>query len=164
MLKALAQGDIERIKKRYASPDIEWVDTDKPEPGSLEMVVLDHLLQLSTPDRVHEVIDAYSGLLVEGGELVVIVPSLEWACNQYVQHDDPPLAAFVSLYGTPGLGHRSGFTLMQLRALLESHPDLRVTLATGEWYVSDISGKLADVMQNTVHARKLRLDPGDAIA
>lgn len=154
MPTALAQGDVERAKARYADhKDIEWID-ERPEPGTLDLLVLDHVLQGLFFNQVGTVLDMYAQLLKPGGQLVVIVPSLEWACGEYVRQDDPGIAAFVSLYGTPEEPNRCGFNLLHLRSVIGQHPALDVAQANAEWYVAQVQGKQVRVLQNVVIAAK----------
>ena len=82
-------------------------------------------------------VKAWVEALKPGGELTVMCPSLEWAAVQVLSRERNP-ALIVHLFGTqdkPDHFHASGYTMMDLRALL-SMAGIAVThAATGEYMI-----------------------------
>lgn len=114
-----------------------------------DVVFLDHWL--NTLDR-EDVVDFLIGLkqyLKEDGEVVVTVPSLEWATQKVFTEKDAGLLPYVAMYGTKLEPAKSGFTIMWLRIAF-SHAGYIVRAA----YQEQINVRLIQenelMIQNTV--------------
>jgi predicted SAM-dependent methyltransferase len=133
-----------------------------PSSSSYDIVVLDHILQQGRSRQVQKIIALYRDALIEGGEMIVIVPSLEWATTQYAVHDAPPTMAYLSIYGTDDQPHLCGMTIATIRLIL-METGFRVTAATTESYIAILEGEKVEAMQNVVTGRKVTPDPATAI-
>lgn len=153
-VKVLALGDVNRIRTRYEAPGIEIIEEFPPADNAYDMVIMDHVLQLATREQVPPLIKRFNKALKVGGDMIIIVPSLEWAATQIATMDDPPAAAYVSIFGTDREQNLSGMTLHWLRFLAEKN-GLHVKHAMGEWYVARIGGNEVKMMQNMVIGTKL---------
>lgn len=94
--------------------------------------------------------------LVPGGELRVVVPSLEWGARQ-VLADMPSGAVLPHIFGSQtgnGEFHLSGFTMRRLRVLME-RCGLRVEHANTGQYTIEIDGKAVQADQHYVMGRKV---------
>jgi hypothetical protein len=165
--KAYVEGDIQTAKQQYGAPGIEWCDDYPPAPGKYDLVILYHQLQLVDQQKVAPALRRYVDCLREDGEIVIVVPSLEWAANQIATKDDTPTLAYISVYGLPNEPARCGFTLLQLRNLMGHFPDLQLVLATDEAYVVTLGQgeqKVSELAhQNVIRCRKRRQDAGNAV-
>ena len=152
--RAYAEGDVSLAKERYSDYDIVWEDTFPPE-GKFDMIVLYHLMQQVPQSKVRGMLAKYAGMLNEGGELIVVVPSLDWATTVLATTDEPPVMAFFSIYGPPNEQALCGFTLLMLRKLVESMDGLRVVYARDEVYNVTIGEVTEQAHQNAICARRV---------
>jgi hypothetical protein len=86
-----------------------------------DIVFANNVLQRFSYMAALNVLKGWEECLADGGELHVIVPSLEWACRE-VLHERPSPACMISLFGGQGGDgsvHMSGFTMRLLRADFE---------------------------------------------
>jgi hypothetical protein len=89
--------------------------------GTFDVVFSNNVLQRFSYMTILNVLKGWEECLVDGGELHVVVPSLEWACRE-VLHERPSPACMISLFGGQGGDgsvHMSGFTMRLLRADFE---------------------------------------------
>lgn len=156
-VKVLALGDVNRIRARYEAPGMEIIEEIPPADDAYDMVIMDHVLQLASREQVPPLIKRFKKALKVGGDMIIIVPSLEWAAAQIAAMDDPPAAAYVSIFGTDREQNLSGMTLHWLRYLTESN-GMHVKQAMGEWYVARIGDSEVKVMQNMIIGTKLPED------
>lgn len=153
-IKVLALGDLERIQSRFGGPGVEIVEENPPSDNTYDLVVMDHVLQLASRMQVAQLIKIYKMALKIGGDLVIFVPSLEWAASLIATNDDPPATAYFSIYGGDNEPHLSGMTLLWLRALAQQ-AGMHVKQATGEWYLARIGEDEEKVMQNVLIATRV---------
>lgn len=96
-------------------------------------------LQLVPYRDIMRTVKAWVEVLNTGGELTLMVPSLEWAAVQVLSKERSP-ALIVHLFGLqdkPGRFHASAFTMMDLRSVC-SKAGIAVThAATGEYHIND---------------------------
>jgi SAM-dependent methyltransferase len=165
MLKVLVQGDTERARKRYAAEGWDFFDQAPPfEDESYDIIVLDHLLPQARRRQVGDILRLYRRALKPGGQIIIIVPSLEWACTKIATVDDPSIMTFMSIYGDDENPFLCGFTLLWLR-LEVARSGFQVVAASGEWYMATVAGKEEEVMQDVVTGIKIPdPDPAEAIA
>jgi len=93
-------------------------------------------LQQVSHREVVKTIQGWMDCLKKGGELTIMVPSLEWAAVQVFSHDRSPVLMH-HLFGPqdkPGKFHASAFTMLELRSLC-SIVDLAVTHASTNEYM-----------------------------
>lgn len=160
---AIAEGDIELAKERY-SGGVEWSDDNPPIVGKYDLVVLCNWLQQAEQPQVLKLLRYYASLAKDGGQLVVIVPSLDWAANEVAFNDNPSVATFIAIYGTPSEPHRCGFTMNWLRIVLAQTPGLVLEYANTETVIIHKSdGKQDMARQNVIVCTKVAVDAGEAI-
>lgn len=162
--KGLVHGDVGRATARYSRPNLEWCDDWPPVNDTYDLVVLDHFLQTATRSEVGKLVGYYRDLLKIGGELIIVVPSLEWAAGMIMTEDNPPAMAYMSIYGDDKETFKCGLTLSWLRLLVEATQGLHLESAVGEWYLADVNGKQEKVMQNVVICQRRAVDVAEAIA
>lgn len=113
-MKALVLGDKSQANIFFREQDVEYVNE-----GPFDAILLASHLQVVQRQNVATVIKALYEELVDGGRIIVTVPSLEWACRQVCTQNDIPIAAYISLYGLEKEPYLSGFTILWLRRALE---------------------------------------------
>ena len=90
-------------------------EDNPPKDNAYDVIMLDHLINQAKRGQVGEILRFFMGKLVDGGQMVITVPSLEWACKQIAAKDDAPVMAYLSVYGTDEEPHLCGLTLNWLR-------------------------------------------------
>jgi predicted SAM-dependent methyltransferase len=125
-------------KALYDGFDISLTTTDSgvPRRGLFDVVVSYHALQ-KVPywDTVKE-IEEYMVRLKPEGEIIILVPSLEWAAEQILSEDPHPLIKY-HLFGSKARGrpNKNGFTMRELRDACERGGIAATHAATGEYTV-----------------------------
>lgn len=154
-------------KARFANyPDVEFVENPDAIDETYDFVVLDNVVQNFQRSKALQIVGTYANVLNDGGQFVLIVPSLEWACREIAKNDDPTPAAYIAMYGTDENPNLCGMTLMWMRYLLEA-VGLVVVMAKQEEITMTI--KLDDVeqsfpcRQNVVIAMKSVGDASEAL-
>jgi hypothetical protein len=141
-MKVLAIGENARELAQEIFPEAE-VDTTPLLPGK-KRTDYDSVLSYMVLPRVSyrdvmKTTKAWVDALKPGGELTLMVPSLEWAAVQILTPERSPALA-VHLYGeqgNPQRFHSSGFTMLDLRSLC-SMVGIAVThAATGEYMIGE---------------------------
>jgi predicted SAM-dependent methyltransferase len=119
------------------------IETSTIEPGK-KRTDYDSLLAYMVLQRVPyrdvlKIIKGWVEVLKPGGELTVMVPSLEWAAVQVLSKERSPVL-LVHLFGgqdNPERFHHSGFTMLDVRSLC-SRAGVAVThAATGEYTIDE---------------------------
>ena len=116
-MRVLAYRGADRALELW--PGAEIAADAKPEPNTYDAVYFENLLPEMTRRQVGPALKLLYDSLVMGGEIVIVVPSLEWACRVIATQDEPPLTAYASLYGDDGEPFLCGFTMRWLRAECE---------------------------------------------
>ncbi len=89
--------------------------------------------------EIETVTRAWVEALKPGGEIVIFVPSLEWAAVQILSPDRSP-ALILHLFGMqkqPGEYYSSGFTMLDLRSLCNMLGIAVTHASTGEYMIGD---------------------------
>ena len=108
--KVLILGD-QRSKMRFEGwENVEFFDDPDPQNGPYDYIVLDHLLSQANRKQVMQIVQMYANALVDGGQMSIVVPSLEWACEEIAKNDEPNPMAYMSIYGTDEEPNRSRVT------------------------------------------------------
>ena len=123
MKKILAIGDNGTKELAQELFQQDEIDTTTLVPGK-KRTEYDALLSYMTLARVpfrkvNEVFKSWVDALKSGGEIVIFVPSLEWAAVQILSPERNP-ALILHLYGTqtkPSEFHSCAFTLLDLRSM-----------------------------------------------
>ena len=146
---------------RSVQPDVVH-DITRPMPqahrGIYEVVYASHVLEHVSWKKVEQVLDYLVSAVRPGGELWVIVPSLEWVARELMK-DQPSLAVLGALFGSQdakGQFHQSGYTMMWLRQLMGRH-GLVVRKAFGSFFGIEVNGEEVAVGQNVVIGMKQHL-------
>jgi hypothetical protein len=115
-------------------------------------------------DKVVEVIRNISEAVRSGGELWVLVPSLEFACGEILAGRDSPGIQGLLFGGQlhPWDYHRCGFTLKELRFMLEIS-DMVIRRCYQSPLVIIINDKEYRTLQNVVVGMRYVDDPATAI-
>lgn len=141
-MKVLAIGENAQDFAQEIFPEAE-VDTTPLLPGKKRTdydSVLAYMVLPTVPFRdVMRTVKAWVEALKPGGELTLMVPSLEWAAVQILSSERSP-ALIVHLFGEQGKQtrfHASGFTMLDLRSMC-SMAGIAVThAATGEYMIDE---------------------------
>lgn len=123
--------------------------------GKFDLVFASHVLEHFPWYETHNVLVEWRKALRVGGELHVLVPSLEWAAEQILS-GHPSKAINGHLYAgsqTQWDVHKAGFTLPILRAHFE-RARLAVALAESGPYPIAISGEIMRAEQHYIIGRK----------
>lgn len=105
--------------------DVRRWDFEAPVPSEFEnkydAVISNGVLQRFNYMAAPAAINAWVNCLKDGGELHIIVPSLEWACREVLSEKPSPVCMVVLYGGQGGDGsvHTSGYTMRLLRVHLE---------------------------------------------
>ena len=83
-----------------------------------EVVVVGHVLQLVERPGMPDFMKMLKGLVRDMGEIHIYVPDLDWAARMLLRNKPNPLIQY-AFYGNEQYPHRSGFTLLWLRHLVE---------------------------------------------
>lgn len=161
-MRVLIVGD-QRSKARFDGfENVEFFDNPDPEQGGpYDYIVLDHLLNQAKRPQVFPIVKMYSDYLVDGGQLALVVPSLEWACTEIATNDEPNPMAYLSIYGTDVDQNLSGMTILWMRIVLEQC-GLFVVQAKTEQYKAAVNDQPFEARQNVVIAMRLNIDPSNA--
>ena len=122
-------------------------EDNPPKDKAYDVILLDHLINQAKRGQVSELLHFFMGKLADDGEIVITVPSLEWACKQIATKDDAPIMAYISVYGTDEEPHLCGLTLNWLRIACETAGYFTIQ-AYGERYTIRINDKEEQAMQN----------------
>ena len=141
-MRVLAIGENAKDFAQEIFPEAE-IDTAPLLPGKKRGEydsLLSYLALPRVPYRdIMRTVRAWVDALKPGGELTLMVPSLEWAAVQILSPERSPALA-VHLYGDQGARdrqHASGFTMLDLRSLC-SMVGIAVTHAsTGEYMIGE---------------------------
>lgn len=140
------------------NPDIVH-DITEPFPdyleGAFDIVFASHVLEHIDYLKVGLALRNLVSLLAPGGELHIIVPDMEWAARKILRGEEN-IALMGTIWGGqrhPHDYHRSGYSLLSLRLLVEKI-GLIVRKATKgifriNW-IEDGEKKVAEVLQNMV--------------
>ena len=123
--------------------------------GKFDLVFASHVLEHFPWYETHNVLVEWRKALRVGGELHVLVPSLEWAAEQILS-GHPSKAINGHLYAgsqTQWDVHKAGFTLPILRAHFE-HARLAVAMAESGPYPIAIMGEVMRAEQHYIIGRK----------
>lgn len=161
--KVLILGDM-RSKSRFVGDEFEFFhDVDPTVDGPFDFIVLDHIIPQAKRSQVFPIIQLYANNLKEDGQLILVVPSLEWACKEIAKNEEPNPMAYISLYGSDAEPFACGMTLMWMRLVAEG-AGLYVTKAGAEWYKAQIDDQPFDAQQNVLVAVKPAVDTSPANA
>lgn len=140
-------------------PDILH-DVTKPLPaelhGQFDGVFMSHVLEHFPWARVVTVLRNLREALVPDGEILILVPSLEWAAREILS-DRPAATLQAFLYGsqhTEWQFHRSGFTLIGLRQVLRYSGFLEEYVAQGRFNIN-MHNKTFEAVQNVALAKRV---------
>jgi hypothetical protein len=150
-------GDGAQSKQLFENVEVEYVDNDP------DIVVMEHTLQLMPRNEVVQYLTETKRSLPEGGQIMITVPSLDWACRKIVQEEEPDFAVYYSIYGLDGNTFKCGFTLYWLRLAVQA-AGFRIEKAVSEPYQMGINGQPQQAFQHLVVGRKITSDPAEAIA
>lgn len=105
------------------NPDIIADAADMPPElyGKLDGFLASHVLEHFSYWQTEKVLSGWVKCLKDGGELHILVPSLEWAARE-VLSDNPSPAVYAQLYAgqvNQWDVHLTGFTMRKLRQLFE---------------------------------------------
>lgn len=120
-------------------PDIVADAADMPPElyGQLDGLLASHVLEHFSYWNTEKVLAGWIRCLKEGGELHILVPSLEWAARE-VLSENPSPAVYAQLYAgqvNQWDVHLTGFTMRKLRQLLQKN-GISVNVArTGVYHI-----------------------------
>jgi len=113
-MRVLVLGDTEQAKM-FFKDDAEYVNE-----GPFDSILLATHLQTIQRQFVVPVLSKLAAELVNGGRIIITVPSLEWACKEIATNlDNMGLGPYTALYGLAGVPYMCGFTMPWLRMALE---------------------------------------------
>ncbi|HEY6022120.1 MAG TPA: hypothetical protein VIY48_20300 [Candidatus Paceibacterota bacterium] len=120
-------------------PDIVGDAAEMPPElyGKLDGLLASHVLEHFSYWKTNEVLAGWIRCLKEGGELHILVPSLEWAARE-VLSERPSPAVYAQLYAgqvNQWDVHLTGFTMRKLRALFEQSGISVHTARTGVYHL-----------------------------
>lgn len=120
-------------------PDVLCDAADMPPElyGQLDGLLASHVLEHFSYWKTNEVLAGWIRCLKDGGELHILVPSLEWAARE-VLSEQPSPAVYAQLYAgqvNQWDVHLTGFTMRKLRALFESSGISVHTARTGIYHI-----------------------------
>lgn len=105
--------------------------------GQFDGVFLSHVLEHFGWRAVVPVLKNLRDALKPGGEILILVPSLEWAAEQ-IMAEHPQATLQAVLYGSQSNDwqyHRSGFTLTGLRQVLRHAGYIEEYVAQGDFHI-----------------------------
>ncbi len=128
--------DVDKEQK----PDIVADAADMPPElyGKLDGLLASHVLEHFSYWSTNKVLAGWVKCLKEGGELHILVPSLEWAARQ-VLSENPSPAIYAQLYAgqvNQWDVHLTGFTMRKLRQLFEKEGLAVHTARTGIYHLN----------------------------
>lgn len=169
-MRVLAIGDSSKDLARevYASVEDLQVDVTTLLPGKkrgdYDCLIASMILPLVSYRKVVETVKAWADALREGGEMLLIVPSLEWAAYQILSPDHTPgLAAH--LFGpqdNPSQVYASGYTMMDLRKLCEMCGIAVTHAKTGVYMIDEYecgSHSIRGIKKGAIHAATVQGQP-----
>lgn len=120
-------------------PDIVADAADIPPElyGKFDAVFASHVLEHFSYWKTEQVLAGWAKCLKDGGELHVVVPSLEWAARE-VLSENPSPAVYAQLYAgqvNEWDVHYTGFTMRKLRQLMDRVGIDTNTARTGVYHV-----------------------------
>jgi len=118
--KAYAIGPDSEAVAAHLFPDFEIVVCDGMPSEPAERVLLNGVLQYMTFSAALAVLTRSAELVTPGGELHVIVPSVDWAARELIKPHPSPAAEFI-LWGKQYQGddlYHSGWTISHLRTYI----------------------------------------------
>ena len=120
-------------------PDILCDAADMPPElyGKLDGLLASHVLEHFSYWKTNEVLANWIRCLKEGGEIHVLVPSLEWAARE-VLSENPSPAVYAQLFAgqvNQWDVHLTGFTMRKLRQLFEREGIAVHTARTGIYHI-----------------------------
>lgn len=143
-------------------------DITQPFPEELyeafDIVVASHVLEHIDRDMVIVAIKNMARAVRVGGELWIMVPSMEWAARQIRQGNNNPVVQAIVFGGQHAEYdyHRAGFTLLDLRQLMDI-----IGFATRKAYQAPlgigIEGKTYDAIQDIIIGYKYQREEQDAV-
>lgn len=89
--------------------------------GKLDGLLASHVLEHFSYWKTEEVLQGWINCLKDGGEIHILVPSLEWAARE-VLSEQPSPAVYAQLFAGQVNSwdvHLTGFTMRKLRSLME---------------------------------------------
>lgn len=127
--------DVDETQK----PDVLGDAADMPPElyDRLDGLLASHVLEHFSYWKTDAVLDGWLRCIKDGGELHILVPSLEWAARE-VLSERPSPAVYAQLYAgqvNQWDVHLTGFTMRKLRALFEKHGVSVHTAKTGIYHV-----------------------------
>jgi Uncharacterized protein conserved in bacteria len=155
--KVLELSPFEDSVSASVYPDAEVTRWDFVSPippefvGQFDAVMANNALQRFNYMASITALAAWAQCLKEGGELHVVVPSLEWACREVLSENPSPVCMIVLYGGQGGDGsiHTSGYTMRLLRAHFDKI-GLGVTKArTGDVDI-EVNGKVMKFQQHYI--------------
>lgn len=155
--KVLELSPWEESVSPHIYPDAEVTRWDWVSPvpieyvGQFDAVIANGVLQRFNYMVSQAAILGWKDCLREGGELHIIVPSLEWACRQVLMENPSPVCMVVLWGGQGGDGsvHTSGYTMRLLRANLD-RCGLKATKAKTDKTSIEWNGKVYEFEQHYV--------------
>ena len=105
-------------------------------------------LQCMEPSKVPTTVEKLASMLNLKGELYITTPSFEWAAEQINNPEPHPLIHMV-MCGTEKIPHRSVFTLLWLRQIIQQ-AHLVPRYATPELYQLTVNGQPMEMVRNYV--------------
>ncbi|MGH2621525.1 MAG: methyltransferase domain-containing protein [Anaerolineales bacterium] len=114
-----------------------------------DVVFASHVLEHVERHRVPETVANLRSAVRDGGELWILVPSLEWVAKE-LRKDQPSPAVLAAIYGAQSSEwqyHKSGFTLFMLRQIVEKAGLVARQAYQGPLTIS-LNGKPYDALQN----------------
>ncbi len=142
-------------------------DIRQPLPPDMELsfdiVFASHVLEHIPRTEVTDVVRNLARVLLYGGLLWAVCPSLEWAARELLR-DKPSPAVLPVIYGGDDKAHdahRVGFTMLMLRQLMNQAGLIVRDAFQGEFVVM-MAGKTFPAVQNIVVAMRPQPKESDA--
>lgn len=146
-------------KDLWKDAEITSWDFTSPIPESMfntfDIVFSNNVLQRGSYHIAPSLITLYGACVKEGGEIHLVVPSLEWAAREVLSEKPSPVCMIMLWGGQGGDGsvHMSGHTMRGLRAHFEKVGLFVVTAKTQE-YTLQVNGKEYQTEQHYICAIK----------
>ena len=121
-------------------PDVLADASDMPPElyGKLDGLLASHVLEHFSYWKTDKVLEGWIKCLKEGGEIHILVPSLEWAAREILSERPSP-AVYAQLYAgqiNQWDVHLTGFTMRKLRQLMEKLGISVNTARTGVYHLN----------------------------
>lgn len=88
--------------------------------ASVDAIRCSHALEHIPSEKVARTLEEWRRVLVPGGTLWVMVPTLDYVCRYWLEHrDDWGMKLIFGLQTGPGQEHKGGFTLSSLVSVLK---------------------------------------------